>query len=177
MWVKGCATKVHIDREITTTLDKGGNDAAHALASAAEAHHAAPQAPSEAATKRHLPALSTHVFVVELPSLQKKCRQLARPITAEHWCKQSTWFFLPTNCIQCYTRVFTAFFWKQVPQLANRQRGAEFLWSLLSTLFKLSAQQTNNEHIHNVFFKTRSTKEHFRVTRMTRRHPKRTTQL
>ena len=37
VWVKGHATKVHIDRQITTSLHKGGNDAADALASAAAA--------------------------------------------------------------------------------------------------------------------------------------------
>ena len=40
VWVKGHATRAHIDRQVTTTLNKGGNDAADALASAAAAHHA-----------------------------------------------------------------------------------------------------------------------------------------
>ena len=66
VWVEGHATKVHIDREITTTLDKQGNDAADALASAAAAPHEAPQALAEAATKRQRVAVSTHVLVVEL---------------------------------------------------------------------------------------------------------------
>ena len=42
VWVKVHATKVHIDREITTSLDTGRNDPADALASAAAAHLAAP---------------------------------------------------------------------------------------------------------------------------------------
>ena len=50
--VTGHAAKVHIVREITTTLNKRRNDAADALASAAAVHHAAPQALTEAATKR-----------------------------------------------------------------------------------------------------------------------------
>ena len=65
-WFKRHATKIHIDREITTTLAKGGTDAVDALASAAAAHHAAPQALIEAATKRQRVALSTHIFVADL---------------------------------------------------------------------------------------------------------------
>ena len=60
VWVKGRVTKVHIDREITTNLC-----AADALASAAAAHHAAPQALTEAATKRQRIALSTHLFAAD----------------------------------------------------------------------------------------------------------------
>ena len=66
VWIKGHATKFHIDREITTTLDKRGNDAADALASAAAAHHAAPQTLIEAATKRQRVALTTHISVADL---------------------------------------------------------------------------------------------------------------
>ena len=39
--VKGHEMKCHIDRRTTTTLDRAGNDAADALASAATAHYAA----------------------------------------------------------------------------------------------------------------------------------------
>ena len=50
VWVRGHATKLHICRQITT-LNKGGNDTADALASAAAAHHVAPQALTEAAIR------------------------------------------------------------------------------------------------------------------------------
>ena len=66
MWVKGHATMVHINRRITTTLDKGGNDAADALASAAAAHHSAPQVLTDAALVRQPTALATHCFASEL---------------------------------------------------------------------------------------------------------------
>ena len=66
MWVKGHATKAHIDRQVTTTLNKGGNDAADALASAAAAHHAAPQTLTDAACERKRTALITHSFASEL---------------------------------------------------------------------------------------------------------------
>ena len=62
MWVKGHATKAHIDRRTTATLNNGGNDAADALASEAKAHRAAPQASAEAAARRHHTALATHIF-------------------------------------------------------------------------------------------------------------------
>ena len=62
MWIKGHATKVHIDRPITTTLNKGGNDAADALASAAAAHHAVPHALTEAAIGRLRTAMVTQSF-------------------------------------------------------------------------------------------------------------------
>ena len=65
VWIKGHATRIHIDREITTTLDNGGNDAADALASAAAAHHAAPQAQIEAATKRHRVDLATAALLLQ----------------------------------------------------------------------------------------------------------------
>ena len=55
VWVEGRATMLHIDRQITTTLNKGGNDAADALASAA-----APQALTEAAIGRQHTAMVTH---------------------------------------------------------------------------------------------------------------------
>ena len=58
VWVKGHATKAHIDRQVTTTLNKGGNDAADALASAA-AHHAAPRTLTDAAYDRQRTALIT----------------------------------------------------------------------------------------------------------------------
>ena len=66
VWVKGHATKLNIDRQITTTLNKGGNDAADALASAAGAHHAAPQALTEAAIGRQRTAMVMHSFASEL---------------------------------------------------------------------------------------------------------------
>ena len=66
VWVKGHATKAHIDRQVTTTLNKGGNDAADALASAAAAHHAAPQTLTDAAYERQRTALITHSFASEL---------------------------------------------------------------------------------------------------------------
>ena len=65
-WVKGHATTVHINRRITTTLDKGGNDAADALASAAAAHHSAPKVLTDAALVRQRTALATHCFASEL---------------------------------------------------------------------------------------------------------------
>ena len=61
VWVKGHATKAHIDRQVTTTLNKGVDDAADALASAA-AHHAAPQTLTDAAYERQRTALITHSF-------------------------------------------------------------------------------------------------------------------
>ena len=66
VWVKGYATKVRIDRQVTTTLDKGGNDAADALASAAAAHHAAPQTLTDVACEWQRIALLTHSFASEL---------------------------------------------------------------------------------------------------------------
>ena len=66
VWVKGHAKKLHIDQHITTSLKKGGNDAADALASAAAAHHAAPQALAEAAFERQRTTLVTHSFAAEL---------------------------------------------------------------------------------------------------------------
>ena len=63
--VKGHVTKTHVDRGVMTTLDKGGNDAADALASAAAAHHAGPQALTEAAARRQHAALANHTFVAE----------------------------------------------------------------------------------------------------------------
>ena len=65
VWVKEHATKKHIDRQVTTTLNKGGNDAADALASTAAAHHAAPHALTEAAIGRQRAALITHSFASE----------------------------------------------------------------------------------------------------------------
>ena len=50
VWVKGHSTKKSAD----------------ALASVAEAHHAPPQAPTEAATPRRRVALTTHASVAEL---------------------------------------------------------------------------------------------------------------
>ena len=66
VWVKGYATKVHIDRQITTSLNKGSDDAADALASAAAAFHAAPQSLTDAAIDRHRTAWDTHSFAAEL---------------------------------------------------------------------------------------------------------------
>ena len=65
-WVKGHATMTHINRRITTSLDKGGNDAADALASAAAAHHSAPKTLTDAALERQRTALVTHCFASEL---------------------------------------------------------------------------------------------------------------
>ena len=55
----------YIDLQITTSLNKGCNDAADALASAAAAHHAAPQALTEAARERQRTALITRSFASE----------------------------------------------------------------------------------------------------------------
>ena len=66
VWVKGHATKAHIDRQVTTTLNKGGDDAAGALTSVAAAHHAAPQTLTDAAHERQRTALITHSFASEL---------------------------------------------------------------------------------------------------------------
>ena len=65
-WVKGHATKIHIDRQVTTTLNKGGNYAADALASAAAARHSAPQTLTEAAYERQRTAMITHSFASDL---------------------------------------------------------------------------------------------------------------
>ena len=48
------------------TLDKGGNDAADALASAAAAHHSAPKALTDAAFERQRAALIARSFASEL---------------------------------------------------------------------------------------------------------------
>ena len=53
-------------QQVTTTLNKGGSDAADALASAAAAHHAAPQTLTDAACERQRTALITHSFASEL---------------------------------------------------------------------------------------------------------------
>ena len=66
VWVKGHATKAHINQQVTTTLNKGGNDAADALASATAAHHAAPRTLTDAAYERQRTALITHSFASEL---------------------------------------------------------------------------------------------------------------
>lgn len=66
VWVKGHATKSHIDWRGTTTLNLGGTDAADALASAAAARHAAPQILTDAAYERQRTALITHSFASEL---------------------------------------------------------------------------------------------------------------
>ena len=55
--VKGHATKFNIDQQVTTFLNKGGNDAADALASAAAARLAAPQTLTEAAIGRQRTAM------------------------------------------------------------------------------------------------------------------------
>ena len=62
VWVKGHATKAHIDQQVTTTLNKGGDDAADALAFVAAAHHAAPRTLIDAAYERQRTALITHSF-------------------------------------------------------------------------------------------------------------------
>ena len=66
VWVKWHATKAHIEWQVTATLNKGGNDAADALASAAAAHYAAPQTFTDAAHVRQRTALITHSFASEL---------------------------------------------------------------------------------------------------------------
>ena len=66
VWVKGHATKMHIDQQVSTTLNKGGNDAADVLASAAAAHNVALQTLTEAAFERQRTALVTHSFASEL---------------------------------------------------------------------------------------------------------------
>ena len=65
MWVQGRAKKLH-DRQINSSLNRSGYDAAVALASAAAAHHAAPQALTEAAIDRERTAWVTHSFAAEL---------------------------------------------------------------------------------------------------------------
>ena len=62
VWVKRDATKLHIDWQITNTLNKGGTDAADALASATTAQHAAPQALTEAAITLPVSVLPTVVI-------------------------------------------------------------------------------------------------------------------
>ena len=66
VWVKGHATKLHIDRQITTSLNKGGNYPADALTSPAATHHAAPQALTEAAVDKQRTASVTHSVDAEL---------------------------------------------------------------------------------------------------------------
>ena len=66
VWVKGHATKARIDRQVTTTLNKGGNDAADALASETAAHHAAPKTLTEAAYEMQRTLLITSSFASEL---------------------------------------------------------------------------------------------------------------
>ena len=77
LWVKGHATKVHIDRQITS-LNKGGNDAADALASAAAFH--APQSLTDAIDRRT--AWDTHNFAAELLVRRRVALLALRPITA-----------------------------------------------------------------------------------------------
>ena len=83
VWVKGHATKAHIDRRTTATLNNGGNDAADALASAAKAHRAAPRASTEAAARRHHTALATHIFA-DLECLPGRRVVLSARSDAEH---------------------------------------------------------------------------------------------
>ena len=66
VWFKGHPTKARIDRQVTTSLDKGGNDAADALASAAAAHHGAPQTLTDAAYERQRTGLIAHSCASEL---------------------------------------------------------------------------------------------------------------
>ena len=66
IWVKGHAEQIHIDRGITTALDKCGNDSADALASAAAASHAAPHLLLQAATRRKQHALALHWFAIDV---------------------------------------------------------------------------------------------------------------
>ena len=66
VWVKGHATKIHIDRGTPRRWRKGRNDAADVPAFAAAAHHAAPQALAGVVTKRQLAALTIHAFVAAL---------------------------------------------------------------------------------------------------------------
>ena len=82
VWVKGHATKAHLDRQVTTTLNKGGKDAGDALASAAAAHHAAPQTLTDAPYERQRTALITHSFASEL-LLRMRAALLALP-EADH---------------------------------------------------------------------------------------------
>ena len=82
VWVKGHATKPHVDRQVTTTLNKGGNDAADALASAAAAHHAVPRTLTDAASERQRTALITHSFASEL--LFRKRAALSALHEADH---------------------------------------------------------------------------------------------
>ena len=63
---KACDKSSHRQVDRHCSGQRGGNDAADALASAAAAHHAAPQVLTEAATKRQRVALSIYVFVAEL---------------------------------------------------------------------------------------------------------------
>ncbi len=64
--MKGHAKQIHIDRGITTTLDKCRNDAADALASAAAASHAAPHLLLQAATRHKQHALALHWFAIDV---------------------------------------------------------------------------------------------------------------
>ena len=59
---EGMRRRAHIDWQVTTTLNKGLNDAADALASVAAAHHVAPRTLTDAAYERQRTALMTAQF-------------------------------------------------------------------------------------------------------------------
>ena len=89
-WVKGHATMVHINRRITTTLDKGGNDAGDAL-----------EVLTDAALVRQRTALATHCFASEL-LFRRRLALLALP-RSRSWlvdglCSRSG---SPSDCVKC----------------------------------------------------------------------------
>ena len=107
-FVRGHATKLHIDRQITTSLNNRGNDAADSWASAAAAHHAAPQALTEAAIGRQRTAMVTHSFAsgllfrrrVALLALREadhggtphRLRKVFTLSRFDDWCCRTSWF-------------------------------------------------------------------------------------
>ncbi len=65
-WVKGHAKQLEIDRGIATWVDKCGNDAADALATAGAEAHAPPQELTTEAVRRQRHAAAVHRFAAEV---------------------------------------------------------------------------------------------------------------
>ena len=64
--VKEHATKSHIDRDVSITLNKGDNDVADALTSAAATHHVDTQLLTDATYEKQRAALITHNFASQI---------------------------------------------------------------------------------------------------------------
>ena len=74
--MKGHAKEVHIERGITTRLDKHANDAADKLASDAAAHHAAPDSLTTAAERRKGHAKAFHLLAAEILGARSKALEV-----------------------------------------------------------------------------------------------------